>query len=153
MGSNPILSSNLESDAGEMVRRLVLKTRFRWIRGWGSTPPLSSRILVTVVSVVILVYNMRVPERSKGTVCKTVKPSVQIRSLIPKVMGVLQLWRVLHRTVNPVPRGKHSRFESVDTHQKSPVLRRLLSRRFETSVSSLRWIIPTSHWAEYPGLG
>ena len=33
-----------------------------------------------------------------------------------KVMGVLQLWRVLHRTVNPVPRGKHLRFESVDTH-------------------------------------
>lgn len=27
------------------------------------------------------------------------------------------LWRVHHRTVNPVPRGKHSRFESVVTHQ------------------------------------
>jgi hypothetical protein len=26
---------------------------------------------------------MRVPERFKGTVCKTVKPSVRIRSLIP----------------------------------------------------------------------
>ncbi len=33
-----------------------------------------------------------------------------------RTLGVLQLWRVLHRTVNPVPRGKHSRFESVDTH-------------------------------------
>jgi len=27
------------------------------------------------------------------------------------------LRRVHHRTVNPVPRGKHSRFDSVDLHQ------------------------------------
>jgi hypothetical protein len=43
-----------------------------------------------------------------------------------KVMGVLQLWRVLHRTVNPVPRGKHSRFESVDTHQDYSPLAQLV---------------------------
>ena len=30
------------------------------------------------------------------------------------------LWRVHHQTVNLVPPGKHSRFESVDTHQISP---------------------------------
>lgn len=33
--------------------------------------------------------NVRVPERPKGTVCKTVKPSVRIRSLTP-VLGCLQ---------------------------------------------------------------
>ena len=31
-------------------------------------------------------------------------------------MGVLMLWRVHPQTVNLVPRGKHSRFDSVDTH-------------------------------------
>ena len=30
------------------------------------------------------------------------------------------LWRVHPQTVNLVPPGKHSRFESVDTHQISP---------------------------------
>ena len=34
-----------------------------------------------------------------------------------KFLEVLQLWRVLPGTVNPVPLGKHSRFESVDLHQ------------------------------------
>ena len=34
-----------------------------------------------------------------------------------KLLGVLRLWRVPLLTVNQVPRGKHSRFESVDTHQ------------------------------------
>ena len=31
------------------------------------------------------------------------------------------LWRVHHQTVNLVPPGKHSRFDSVDTHQIAPV--------------------------------
>ena len=34
------------------------------------------------------------------------------------------LWRVHPRTVNPVPRGKHSRFDSVDLHQNPDFLGR-----------------------------
>ena len=35
-------------------------------------------------------------------------------------LGALQIWRVLHRTVNPVPLGKHSRFDSVGARQNPP---------------------------------
>ena len=33
----------MESDAGALVRRLALKTRFSEM-GWGSTPPLSANL-------------------------------------------------------------------------------------------------------------
>lgn len=32
------------------------------------------------------------------------------------ILGVLQIWRVLQRTVNPFPSGKHCRFDSYHTH-------------------------------------
>ena len=35
---------NLEDDAGGMVRRLALKTRFSEM-GWGSTPPSSASVI------------------------------------------------------------------------------------------------------------
>jgi hypothetical protein len=37
-----LLQKIQEDDAGGMVRRLALKTRFREI-GWGSTPPSSAK--------------------------------------------------------------------------------------------------------------
>ena len=39
---------NLEDDAGGMVRRLALKTRFSEM-GWGSTPPSSANFIKEII--------------------------------------------------------------------------------------------------------
>jgi len=49
MSSNLIQGTMLEDDAGALVRRLALKTRFREI-GWGSTPPSSAIYMYVDIS-------------------------------------------------------------------------------------------------------
>ena len=44
MSSNLIQGTMLEDDAGALVRRLALKTRFSEM-GWGSTPPSSANFI------------------------------------------------------------------------------------------------------------
>ena len=39
----------MEDDAGGMVRRLALKTRFSEM-GWGSTPPSSAKVIESCLS-------------------------------------------------------------------------------------------------------
>ena len=50
MSSNLIQGTMLEDDAGALVRRLALKTRFSEM-GWGSTPPSSARLFGNSVMV------------------------------------------------------------------------------------------------------
>jgi hypothetical protein len=42
-----------------------------------------------------LLYYVQVAERPNATVCKTVKPSVQIRPWIPSLLGVNRLEQIL----------------------------------------------------------
>ena len=52
MSSNLIQGTMLEDDAGALVRRLALKTRFSEM-GWGSTPPSSARLFGNGVMVTL----------------------------------------------------------------------------------------------------